>query len=460
MSRDFPIPFAASGSYPVRAGNRVRPLIDGEPAYGRICEAVEAARHSVWLTVAWIWETFRLPGGRGTLFDVLDAAAARGVDVRVIFHRHSAESEFPRHITFEGTAEQRLWLESRGSRIFVRRDSTPAASLHHQKSWIVDAGHEDEIAFVGGMNMKPSTLGRRGHASPDGMAEDHDAYVEIAGPCATDVHHNFAQRWNETSERHREDGLFGHLANDTLPLPAKVTEPKGAISAQIQRTIPAGHYAEGAWTLRGNPYDISAGEYSVEEQYGLAIAAAQRSIYIENQAFSSVRMLACLKQALERGVHVAAVVPADGEHHMRRFRQMAGHRPLFDLIAACGRHENFTLAGLAGPMPDGTRGNVYVHGKLMLVDDVFATIGSTNFAERSFREQTEMNLSYQDAAAVTALRCDLFDEHLALDTSPLDTVQALQQFAAIARANAARRRAGDTRWQGIAFALDAAAYAS
>ena len=67
------IPFAQSGSYPVRAGNRLRPLIDGEPAYSRICEAVEAAQHSVWLTVAWIWDDFRLPGGRGSLFDLLDA---------------------------------------------------------------------------------------------------------------------------------------------------------------------------------------------------------------------------------------------------------------------------------------------------------------------------------------------------------------------------------------------------
>ena len=71
-------------------------------------------------------------------------------------------------------------------------------------------------------------------------------------------------------------------------------------------------------------------------------------------------------------------------------------------------------------MPDGSRADVYVHGKLMLVDDVFATIGSTNFAERSFRNQTEMNVSFQDAAEVKALRCDLFAEHLAQDTSALD----------------------------------------
>ena len=101
---DFSVPFAESGSYPVRAGNRVRPLVDGEPAFRRISEAVEAAQHSVWLTVAWIWEAFCLPDGRGSLFDVLDAAAARGIDVRVIFYRHTAEGSFPRHIIFERDA--------------------------------------------------------------------------------------------------------------------------------------------------------------------------------------------------------------------------------------------------------------------------------------------------------------------------------------------------------------------
>jgi cardiolipin synthase A/B len=101
-----------------------------------------------------------------------------------------------------------------------------------------------------------------------------------------------------------------------------------------------------------------------------------------------------------------------------------------------------------------------VHGKLMLVDDVFATIGSTNFAERSFRNQTEMNVSFQDAAAVKALRCDLFEEHLARDTSALDAPEALRLFAATARANARRRAAGDHAWQGIVFALDPASYAS
>src|SRR5262245_23508766 len=313
MAGDIHIPFAENGTYPVRAGNRVRPLIDGVPAYTRICEAVEAAQHSVWLTVAWIWDAFRLPGGRGSLFDVLDAAVARGLDVRVIFYRHTAEGAFPRHIVFQGTPEQRVWLNERGSRFFARWDSTPVWSFHHQKSWIVDAGHPSEVAFVGGMNMRPSTLGERGHSGLEGTgAQDHDIYLEIAGPCATDVHHNFAQRWNEASERHIEEGLFGHSPDDSLPLPSRLSVVRGDVIAQVQRTIPNDHYAEGAWALRDTAFEIAGGEFSVEEQYARAIDAAQATIYIENQAFSSAPMIARLKRALERGVHVAALVPVQG----------------------------------------------------------------------------------------------------------------------------------------------------
>ncbi|MDP7571961.1 MAG: hypothetical protein QF391_10185, partial [Myxococcota bacterium] len=55
--------------------------------FGRIAQAVEAARHSVWVTVAFIEREFRFPDGRGSLLDLLDAAARRGLDARVLFWR-------------------------------------------------------------------------------------------------------------------------------------------------------------------------------------------------------------------------------------------------------------------------------------------------------------------------------------------------------------------------------------
>jgi cardiolipin synthase A/B len=85
-------PFVSTGSYPARGGNLVRLSIDGEPAFCRICESIEAARHSVWVTITFMWPAFRMPDGRGTALEVLDRAAKRGVDVRVIFWRPDAET--------------------------------------------------------------------------------------------------------------------------------------------------------------------------------------------------------------------------------------------------------------------------------------------------------------------------------------------------------------------------------
>ena len=84
-NHDPSIPFVHSSSYPVRPGNTVRPLVDGIPAFRRICEAIESANSRVWITVTFMWATFEMPDERGATLDVLDRAAAHGIDVRLIF---------------------------------------------------------------------------------------------------------------------------------------------------------------------------------------------------------------------------------------------------------------------------------------------------------------------------------------------------------------------------------------
>ena len=189
------IPFLATGSYPPRAGNAVRPLIGGVPTFRRICAAVAAARHSVWVTPTFVAPDFQMPDGQGSFFDVLDRAAARGLDVRVLFWRPNAQSSQYGQ-TFGGTPAHRALLHQRATHWHARWDTAPGGFVQHQKSWLIDAGHPTETAFVGGINVTPGNL------------ERHDAYVEITGPSATDVHHNFVQRWNEASERTAEDGIW------------------------------------------------------------------------------------------------------------------------------------------------------------------------------------------------------------------------------------------------------------
>ena len=119
------VPPARSGSYPVRHGNVVRPLIDGAVAFRRMCAAVDAARRSVWITIAFHDRDFRMPGDHGSFFDVLDRAHARGLDVRVIFWRAPELEAKDPGIHFSGTEEERRWLADRGSRFLARWDRLP-----------------------------------------------------------------------------------------------------------------------------------------------------------------------------------------------------------------------------------------------------------------------------------------------------------------------------------------------
>ncbi|MGH7893526.1 MAG: phospholipase D-like domain-containing protein, partial [Candidatus Binatia bacterium] len=253
---------AERGTYPVRSGNVVRPLIDGVPAFRRLCEAIEAAHQRVWGTVAFVDRTALLPDGRGTLFDVLDRAAARGLDVRVVFWREpELEPGRPGWEHFPGNAAERAWLRERGTRLRACWDHLPRG-CHHQKTWLVDAGEADEVALVGGINPDRMSLVERGHRGPG--EQYHDVYLELRGPAATDVHHNFVQRWNTASERDQVGGAWpDDVAPDHLPLPTRQSVACGGVRVQIARTIPA------------------EGERSVLEQYLAAIDGARHAIYLE-----------------------------------------------------------------------------------------------------------------------------------------------------------------------------------
>lgn len=445
------VPSVADCAYPPREGNRVAALIDGGPTFRRICDAIAAATHSLFVAITFATPDYPMPDGRGTLLDVLDRAAARGIDVRVLIWRPADEARgFGQN--FEGSEADHARLRARESRIHIRWDQAGAAFCHHQKIWLVDARHAGEVGFVGGINPTSRGIAERGHAS----GGQHDAYVEIAGPAATDIHHGFVQRWNEASERGIAGGIWGE--DRDLPFPTRLSPPRGDTRVQIQRTVREGLYRDGRASPEAAPRDIAAGERSILAQYLQAIAAARRTICIENQAFEVPEILIALDAALTRGVAVIALVPGDAEERVVKARARAERPPFFDMLAALGRHPLFTLAGIAAPDRKGGRRTIYVHDKLMVVDGEWATIGSANLHRGSLFWQTEMNAAIWDAAFTHALRCDLFDEHLGRDTAALDDVAALALFAEIARRNSRRRETGAADWEGMAYALDPACY--
>ncbi len=442
---------AANGAYPLRAGNAVKPLVDGVPTFRRIAEAIGEARHSVWLTVAFYAPDFRFPDRR-SLFDVLDDAVTRGLDVRVLFWRPNPESS-QYGGTFAGREADCALLRARRSRLGVRWDRAGAAFVQHQKSWLIDASHPTETAFVGGINLTAKAIGSPGHH--DGGR--HDLYIEIAGPSATDVHHNFVQRWNEASERDHEDGTWGANGASTLPFPTRASARRGASTVQIQRMVPPGRYADSSATPGGQQYLIGEGERSVLAQYEQAIEAARSTIYIENQALPVPAIAHRLEAALRRGVQVVLLIPAEPEDWVYAARRNPARSALFEAIEALDRYDTFVLAGLVSA---GAAGHpIYVHAKAMLVDDTWATIGSCNLHSNSLGGNVELNASVWDRDAVRALRCELLGEHLGQDTSCLDDRAAMQLFRKVAESKRFRPVPGGDQLQGLAIALKAVDYA-
>jgi cardiolipin synthase A/B len=151
-------------------------------------------------------------------------------------------------------------------------------------------------------------------------------------------------------------------------------------------------------------------------------------------------------------------VPAQQETAARTIAQQTDRDGFLDARATLGNYDNFTLAAIAGAGDGGGRNDVYVHSKLMLVDDAWATIGSCNLHSRSLFGSSEMNAAIWDPAFARSLRCELLAEHLGTDTSHLDDRAALRHFARVARANRDRREAGDNAWLGLAFSLDSGTY--
>ena len=397
-----------------------------------------------------------MPDGRGSLFDVLDRAARRGLDVRVIFWRHTDETAHFVNDMFAGSADQREMLGLRDAQFSIRWDRAASHHCHHQKSWIVDAGRNGEIAFVGGINLNRHSVVAPGHAhGPDTPRHNHDLYLELAGPSASDVHHNFVQRWRGASDRHAEDGAFGPAAVHDPAFPLVASPPRGQSFVQVQRTIHPALYAECHCAPDAADFDIHSGEQSVFDQYCVAITAAKQSVYIENQSLLSRKVLACLEAALERGVIVVALLPAEAEGNIRRARQEAEWDDYFRQFEALSRFPHFALIGIAGPDEAGARHPVYVHDKAMLLDDHWSTIGSCNLRDISFTGHTEMNASIWDAAFTRDLRVALLAEHLEQDTSALDDRSALALCISQARANAGRPHQA---WEGHVFALDPATY--
>lgn len=319
---------------PLRGGNLIEPLENGDSAYPAMLAAIARARENINLT-SYIFDA----DGIGAEFVAqLTAAAQRGVAVRIIIDALGEKygKKSPAKL-FHGTPVR---LE----RYLPLRHGAYINLRNHRKLLIVD-GRE---AFTGGMNIRGKHV--LATAAP-GQAQ-LDRHFSVFGPVVADLQRSFLEDWFFVTGERLDDPLF-------FPVP---DSPGKALIRCIS--------------------DGPDKEFRKLEQLIIgAISCAAHTICIMTPYFIPDRaMISALITASLRGVDVRIVLP--GCNNLP-FVKWAGQALLWELIV-------YGVRVYYQPPP-------FVHTKLMIIDEVWTLVGSANLDTRSLRLNFELDLTVVDA---------------------------------------------------------------
>ncbi len=384
--------------------NRVETLVHGTSYFRALLEAIRElnAGDQLYFT-DWRGDPDqRLAGDPDSEVGAVLAAAARdGVIVKGLLWRSHLD-----RLGFSARENRHLGelLNSAGGEVLLDQRVRLGGS-HHQKLIVIrHAGRaETDVAFVGGIDLCHSRRDDADHAGDrqrQAMAPVygqtppwHDAQVAIHGPAVGDLEFCFRERWDDRSPLSRDPlGIVHDLLRHTdrkasilPPLPAD-PGPCGTHAVQVLRT-----YAR----RRGGYPFAPQGERSVARGFRKAIGRARRLIYIEDQFLWSTEVAKIFAAALvaSPSLHLIAVVPRFFDQAgalTLRPNQVGREQAVSVLLDAAGdRVAIYDIENFAG-VP------VYVHAKISVIDDVWASVGSDNFNRRSWSHDSEIACAVLD----------------------------------------------------------------
>ena len=301
------------------------------------------------------------------------------------------------------------------------------------------------MAYVGGIDLAPDRWDTRDHVgdkrrSPERFAGWHDIHVRITGPATGEVADSFRERWNEACAPSR---FRSWLLRTSRPAPlisrSNSFSDDGREAVQVLRT-----YSSRSRLRRTYPSFAPRGERSYLHAYLKAISQAKRYIYIEDQYFSSLEIASALAQALTSITKLIIVIPADVESAPRFIQESMrwrGSEALRRLRLA--GNSKVSVYHLTRSM---SQEMIWVHSKVLIIDDEYAAIGSANLNRRSMTYDSELGVAVvstgEKANGFAAdLRRRLWSEHLgvSVDGEALaDPVEAASLWDARARAPGGR----------------------
>ncbi|MFE5484647.1 phospholipase D family protein [Streptomyces sp. NPDC056527] len=385
-------------------GNEARPLVHGAAYFAELLAAIRAMRAGdLLLFTDWRGDPDERLDGDGTgIGTVLSRAAERGVIVKGLLWRSHLDN-------FHFSQEQNLHLgkeiNDAGGECLLDMRVRPGGS-HHQKMVVLrHPGREElDVAYVGGIDLCHN---RNDDAIHSGDRQSlslasvygphppwHDVQLALRGPVVGDVEAVFRERWEDPSPLTRSPltrvrQLLHREDTDAGRLPPQEADPArcGMHTVQLLRTYPNR-------LLRGYPF-APDGERSIARGYLKALSRARTLIYVEDQYLWSPRVVACFARALSRHPRLLliAVIPSVPEQDGRITLPMnlIGRIDALDELRRAGgdRVAVYGLENRAGTP-------VYVHAKVCVIDDVWASVGSDNVNLRSWTHDSELSCAVID----------------------------------------------------------------
>ena len=331
-------------------GNKVTELLNGDQIFPSMLEAISGARQSITFETYIYWS-----GDIGKQFaEALAERARAGVRVHVLLDWVGS-----------GKMNDALLEEMRGAGVALKKFHKPhwynLARLNnrtHRKLLVVDG----MTGFTGGVGIAPKWTGA-------GQDPDHwrDTHFRIEGPVASQMQATFMDNWLKVT---------GEVLHGEAYFPAIAFA--GASPAQIFASSP------------------SSGSESMELMYHMALTAAAHTIDLSMAYFLPDELSSrILVDALRRGVRLRLIT--------------AGKFTDTEIVRSAGRSTWGPLLE-AGAQISEYQPTMY-HCKVMIVDGLMVSVGSTNFDNRSFSLNDEANLNVYDAA-FAARQTRVFEDDL------------------------------------------------
>lgn len=287
--------------------------------------------------------------------------------------------------------------------ISVRLDGKhPMGSSHHQKMLVID----DAVAYCGGIDVTLDRWDTREHLddNPDRCRPNgkpygpwHDISSRFTGPAARALGELCRHRWTRAG-----GGAVPLVASVAAPANNAPSFSFGKVDLAIARTSPA--------------YLEEAAVTEIERLYIDMIKAAKHVVYAESQYFASRKIAQAIAQRLAEpdGPEFVLINPTTSDNWLGQLAMDTARARLAEALRRHDTHGRFRIYHLttAKGQP------IYVHSKLMIVDNDYLRVGSSNMNNRSLRFDQECDVAMeagedeQLSRKIASFRNDLLSEHL------------------------------------------------